>query len=464
MIVAHNLMALNAQRQFNIVSKTQAGSTEKLSSGYKINRAADDAAGLAISEKMRRQIRGLNQGALNIQEGISLVQVADGALNEVDDILQRANELAIKAANGTLNDSDRSYIQEEVDQLVSEIDRIGSTTSFNEIYIFDKSEIEKRMGKLTQLVTSPSADNHKMTESYLASNGKYYPAASIDFSNINSENINKLNNSSFYFICPLGCKEKFEIKFSNDGTGNKVVGQNLNSSHEYTIDISGISSGTQLVDTIYSYISSNLPTRARGSSQAQELTSITGGVGVSHASALVRDGNKLIVISNKQFATAKAAEQYGEKLTSPNGDVNCSQLTKIADDAKLVLPIKCSSQEGDIECVTTRLMNANALSITGLNVSTASAAESSISNIKYAMNYIANLRSDLGAQQNRLEHAYNTNLNTAENTTAAESQIRDTDMAKEMVTYSLHNVLIQVGYSVMSQANQSNQGVLSLLQ
>ena len=137
LIVAHNMMAANAQRQFGIVDKRKASSTEKLSSGYRINRAADDAAGLAISEKMRRQVRGLAQASMNCQDGIGLCQVRDGALGSVHEILQRMNELAVHSANGTLSEEDRSYIQEEVDNLVAEINRIGKDTSFNEIPVFD---------------------------------------------------------------------------------------------------------------------------------------------------------------------------------------------------------------------------------------------------------------------------------------------------------------------------------------
>ena len=135
MVIQHNIAGMNANRQLNIITGLQAKSSEKLSSGYRINRAADDAAGLAISEKMRRQIRGLTQASANAQDGISLVQVADGGMAEVHDMLQRGNELAVKAANGTLTDDDRSYIQQEIDQIKAEIDAINGKTTFNEIYV-----------------------------------------------------------------------------------------------------------------------------------------------------------------------------------------------------------------------------------------------------------------------------------------------------------------------------------------
>lgn len=160
-IVAHNLTAINAQRQFGINSKSKVKSTEKLSSGYKINRAADDAAGLAISEKMRRQIRGLKQGVENTQDGVSLCQVADGALAEVNDMLHRITELSVKSANGTNSDEDRQYIQEEVSQILQEIDRIGETTTFNERKIFTGDEEEQR--RLNSILKSFSIDDRGTT-------------------------------------------------------------------------------------------------------------------------------------------------------------------------------------------------------------------------------------------------------------------------------------------------------------
>lgn len=427
MIVQHNLAAMNANRMFNITNNAKAKTTEKLSSGYRINRAADDAAGLAISEKMRRVIRGLNQGAENIQDGISLCQVADGALSTVDDILQRMNELSVQAANGTNSDEDREYIQEEIDQLVTEIDRIGETTSFNEIKIFDESEIENRMGKITSLVSSPSAESGRMAEAYQGTDGKYYTAASLDFSKIDASNIDRLNGASFSFTCPYGCGEKFIIDLSTNGTGSTAEGLIRSSNkHTYTVDISGLTTGQQVVDAIYSYVSSNLPIRALASSEAAALSGKVGGVGVSHRSALVKQGDTLYIIADKAFTTAEEAQSSDTRKS-----VDSSRLTSIlSSDPVLLLPIQCSSAIDDIEYVQTRLINGNVLTISGLSVSTEDDAVNAIGKIKYGLSYVSKLRSEIGAQQNRLEHTLNNNKNVAENTTAAESQIRDTDMAK----------------------------------
>ena len=277
MVVQHNLTAMNSSRMLNITTSTQAKSTEKLSSGYKINRAADDAAGLAISEKMRRQIRGLTQASSNAQDGISCVQTAEGALTEVHDMLQRMNELAVKAANGTQTTADRGYINQEVQALVSEIDRVASTTTFNE-------------------------------------------------------------------------KNLLNGKFKNVGL---QVGAEAN--QLITLNITGMSAkGIGLVD-------------------------------------------------HKTYGT----------ITVGGG--------------------------------------------TGVN------AQKAISIIKEALAKVSSQRADLGAVQNRLEHTIKNLDNVVENTTSAESSIRDTDMATEMVRYSNNNILAQAGQSMLAQANQANQGVLSLL-
>ena len=270
MVVQHNLTAMNANRQMGIVSSSLQKSTEKLSSGYKINRAGDDAAGLTISEKMRSQIRGLNKAATNAQDGISLIQVAEGALNETHSILQRMNELATQAANDTNTSTDRAAIRQEMDQLSSEINRIQSTTQFNSMNLLDGS----------------------------------------------------------------------------------FTGKNL---------------------------------------QVGSLS--------------------------------------GQSIKISIGQMNTSQL-----------------------------------GISSLSVSSFAQAGSAMKLIQSAINQVSNQRSALGAIQNRLEHTIN-NLNaTSENTSAAESRIRDTDMASEMVEYSKNNILQQAGQSMLAQANQQTQGVVSLLQ
>lgn len=301
MVVQHNLRAMNSNRMLGITTSTQAKSTEKLSSGYKVNRAADDAAGLSISEKMRRQVRGLTQASLNAQDGISCVQTAEGALQEVQDMLQRMNELCVKAANGTMQSIDRNYVQQEINSLTSEINRVSATTTFNETNLLDGTFKQK--------------DLHVGAEG----NAKFDGSGALQSGQTIRVNIAKMS-----FEGVTGSNEKMK-KYVVDGT-----------------------------------------------------TTVDGGV-------------------------------------------------------------------------------------TQLKVSTQALAQSSIAVVKTAIKNVSTMRSALGAIQNRLEHTIKNLDNVVENTTAAESQIRDTDMATEMVRYSNNNILAQAGQSMLAQANQANQGVLSLL-
>ena len=303
MVVQHNLTAMNSNRMLGLTQTTQAKSTEKLSSGYKINRAADDAAGLAISEKMRRQIRGLTQASSNAQDGISCVQTAEGALNEVHDMLQRMNELAVKGENGTLSTTDRQYIQSEIGQLMSEIDRVQSTTTFNEQNLLDGTFKNKALQ-----VGAEAGQHIGMTIEQMSMSG-----------------LAKMADTNIVTYSVDGSKK---IKM------NSGVAENL----------------------IHSF-------------QADSATTI---------------------MKAKDFASLNAF-------------------------------------------------------------------------VKSALVTVSKQRSDLGAVQNRLEHTIKNLDNVVENTTSAESQIRDTDMATEMVRYSNNNILTQAGQAMLAQSNQSNQGVLSLL-
>lgn len=463
--VQHNMQAMNAYRQFGLVGSNQAKSMEKLSSGYKINRAADDAAGLAISEKMRRQIRGLNQGAANIQDGISLVQVADGALAEVDDLLHRANQLAVQSANGTNSDEDRGYLQLEVDQIIKEINRIGSTTTFNGIHIFDKEEIENKIGKITQLVTSPSADSGKLSEAFDIG-GNFYTGATINFSAVTDKNVDQLKGAYFTFNCTAGCTEAFKFVLKNDGTPSEfdATTAGRTDTHVFYVDIGGCSSGTDVVDRIYSIASSVTPVSVDASTDA--VATAVGGKAVSHTNVLAKSGSTLSIISGNGYSySAAAAEKVFSGRTGRVGGVDCSSLTNIYTPEPIFsIPIQCSSNVDDKEEIHTRVMNAEFIGVEPLDISTQAGAEHAIDKVKFGLKNIAELRSDLGAKQNRLEHSYNSNLNTAENEAAAESIIRDTDMAKEMVNLSINNILSQAGISMMSQANQANAGVMSMLQ
>ena len=301
MVVQHNLTAMNSNRMLGITTSSQAKSTEKLSSGYKVNRAADDAAGLSISEKMRRQVRGLTQASLNAQDGISCVQTAEGALQEVQDMLQRMNELCVKASNGTLQEVDRNYIQQEVDALTSEINRVAGTTTFNETALLD--------GTFTAKTLHVGAEGNK-----------------------------DWNGGG-------GLTEK------------QTIAVNIMS-----LSFKGVTSGATAVKHV-----------------------------LDGAGAFTANGTEVLKVTSQALA------------------------------------------------------------------------QSSIAVVKTGLQNVSSMRSALGAVQNRLEHTIKNLDNVVENTTAAESQIRDTDMATEMVKYSNNNVLAQAGQAMLAQANQANQGVLSLL-
>ncbi len=466
MVISHNLTALNAQRQFNLVNTSRAKSTEKLSSGYKINRAADDAAGLAISEKLRRQIRGLSQASSNCKEGIGLCQVKDGALTEVHDVLQRMNELSVKAANGTLDSIDRSYIQSEVEQLVSEVDRISRTTTFNEIYIFDYDNPMKFKSTQGSYSKTSALGTGYMTDSYLDTDGKYYPSANLDFGVITPSNVSQLYDKSFSFNCGLGCHEAFKFTFANGGGSS---GTNLTGTvtHEYVIDIGGATTGKEVLDRLFSYVLAN-PSRQNSSDNISGNT--INSMKVSHSNRMIRTSDSSLSIATVGYgqSTKEAAEKFYADNVGTGTHVakaDFSELVGVFTDetVKNVLPIQAGAEASQYIYLTMDKMNSTVLGIKDLSVITQDNAGACINKIKYALSEISRMRSDAGAEQNRLEHAINNLDNVVENTTSAESLIRDTDMASEMVTYSLKNILAQAGQAMMAQANQSNQGVLSLL-
>ena len=321
MVIQHNLGAMNANRMLGTISGNQAKLSERLSSGYKINRAGDDAAGLKISEKMRSQIRGLTQASANAQDGVSLIQTAEGALNEAHSILQRMNELTIQGANDTNESIDRDAINEELTALTTELDRIATTTEFNKQQLLNGSFTNKKL--------QVGANTNQKIE--------------IE--------IGKMNASA------IGLRACVTVKYSTK---------------------------------LYSTADTGLTSRAD-----------------TTLAACLANG---ATITGSDYSITKS-----DTVTNPT--------------------------VGDYE-----------------------KAQATLSKIQIAINNISSQRSALGALQNRLEHTIANLDNVAENTQAAESRIRDTDMASTMVEYSKNNILTQAGQSMLAQANQSNQGILSLLQ
>ena len=408
MVIQHNLTAMNANRMLNVTTSAQSKSAEKLSSGYKINRAADDAAGLSISEKMRKQIRGLTQASSNAQDGVSAVQTAEGALTEVHSMLQRMNELAVQSANGTNSQTDRKAIQDEIDQLTSEIDRVSETTKFNETYLL-KGDSTK------------AAKANFMKSDYAIKDGvKLYLEGEIDTDK-------NLTGDALKEAIASGAK----IYTEEAGAGK----QDKNTTNKLAIKGSDYAYVTKLYDKKGNAVTAE-QIKAK---QAADGTDAT------NDGYFTSEGGKGVAVA----ADAAAAFTEGYDV---NGAISFSLHVGADSAADNKIEVKIES------------MSAAGIGVKGLNVSTEDDATAAIDRISEAIQKVSSQRSTLGAAQNRLEHTIANLDNVVENTTSAESRIRDTDMAQEMVNYSKNNILAQAGQSMLAQANQSNQGVLSLLQ
>ena len=410
MVVQHNLSAMNANRMLNVTTSAQSKSTEKLSSGYKINRAADDAAGLSISEKMRKQIKGLTQASSNAQDGVSAVQTAEGALTEVHSMLQRMNELAVQSSNGTNSQTDRKAIQDEIDQLSSEIDRVSETTKFNETYLL-------------------KGDATKTTKATFMKSGYAIGGTAL---------YKKGENTALTSATLKEALAKGEKIYTEDKDGDQDDSHLAVKGEHYAYV-------TKLYDADGKEVSAEnvaAGKKADGKTDADKyFTSSAADTGVTNKTTLeVAKG-----------ATAGQSVAFTES-TPVNGSISFS------------LHVGADSAEDNKIVVNIDSMSAAGIGVKGLKVDTEDDATAAIDRIAEAVQKVSSQRSTLGAVQNRLEHTIANLDNVVENTTSAESRIRDTDMAQEMVNYSKNNILAQAGQSMLAQANQSNQGVLSLLQ
>ena len=471
MVVQHNLSAMNANRMLGITTGSLAKSTEKLSSGYRVNRAADDAAGLAISEKMRKQIRGLDQASANAEDGISAVQTAEGALTEVHDMLQRMNELAVKAANGTMSTDDRQTVQDEVDQLLTEIDRVAETTKFNELYML-KGDTSDKTVKLSakdaglegKLVTGANSATFTINTLKLGDSvsigGTTYTIGDATAKNV-ADSVAALTmatgsqvtlNGVQYTIVDTAEEDEAKNLITKDSIEKRINGGKLTSvkfngkTYNVITDKVGGAGGT--ADGVDDNESSIITADKAYEYMAKEL-SLANNVGANQKQISID------VTDNKQLIKGKDAVQFvfdrAEAVTKE--DLNFSLHVGADADMTNKISVKVAS------------LDTTGLGIYGLNVKdkTGMSATYAIDSIADAIAKVSAQRSSLGAIQNRLEHTINNLDNVVENTTAAESQIRDTDMAEEMVKYSKNNILQQAGQSMLAQANQANQGVLSLL-
>ena len=456
MVVQHNMQAANANRMLNVTTSAQSKSTEKLSSGYRINRAADDAAGLTISEKMRKQIKGLDRASTNAEDGVSAVQTAEGALTEVHSMLQRMNELATQSANGTNSNTDRKAIQDEIDQLTTEIDRVSETTKFNETYLLKGDGAEK-------------AHNVNAHDAGLAGVTLTDKGDTVDVT------LKTLNAGDKVSIAGKNYTIGSSIKETQALVDNqkKVDGAIIVNGEKYTWDNTG--AGTWKKDGQDATI-----TIAGGEVVSDGTKTLTAMKDANVADG-IDDNDSTVITAGKAYQLQTAEIVKASSIGSDTAAVNNTKDNNDYDKATTSFELKKGTVSykdslsfnlhvGADADMTNKItvnidsMNSAGLGIKGIKADTEQDATYAIDAIADAISTVSSQRSALGAVQNRLEHTINNLDNVVENTTSAESRIRDTDMAEEMVNYSKNNILAQAGQSMLAQANQSNQGVLSLLQ
>ena len=490
MVVQHNLQAMNANRMLNITTGSQSKSAEKLSSGYRINRAADDAAGLSISEKMRKQIRGLDQASTNAEDGVSAVQTAEGALTEVHSMLQRMNELAVQASNGTNSQTDRDAIQSEIDQLTTEIDRVAETTKFNETYLLkgDANGATKKMyleahdaglkGKLTDNGDGTASfvmDDLKAGDS-VTIGGKSYTiggeAADVK-AMLGTNGVDIATNHNDVTV--NGTTYKYYAAIAEDTTaGTKGTAAGWYSVDPATLNNKTAATAAEIADV--DAFAAKKGTISVGSKSLYVMDADTNGVDKSDSSIITL--KKAYELASKELlkanqigdteGNAKVTTTGDQAITLTNGDgtfkISLAQ-TEVAEKLNFNLHVGSDADMTNKINVNIETMDSSYLGIKGLNVSddTGVAATYAVDAIADALQKVSDQRSSLGAVQNRLEHTIANLDNVVENTTSAESRIRDVDMAEEMVEYSKNNILAQAGQSMLAQANQATQGVLSLL-
>lgn len=539
MVVQHNLSAMNANRMLNVTTSAQSKSTEKLSSGYKINRAADDAAGLSISEKMRSQIRGLNKASSNAQDGISLIQTAEGALNESHAILQRMRELSVQAANGTETDDDREAVNNEISQLQEELTRISETTEFNTLKLLDGSQSGSKASTGSgpkfgivdatldgALVTSNIA-GIKVATAATATTKAGQETATWDVTGkiltlnlslnkvYNQEEIDELiANAKQEDSTATGTPADVKVTLKNGvfnadqaTTGGTATAGGVKAVSDEAGVTAGFVGANKILFTANKYGAEFNDTTfdfAFDAETGKENIETTTAITYSATNGITAGAYVIHLAAGKEYTSAdledilaQAGFDFSVTLSGATPDEPntlwatsagaIDQLTMgggtagagLGSDKALWnqegydgsssgggITLQIGANEGQTMTFSMDDMSARALGVDGnkVDLSTQSSAQKATTTIDAAIKKVSTQRGRLGAVQNRLEHTIS-NLDTAaENTQNAESRIRDTDMASEMVNYSKNNILAQAGQSMLAQANQSNQGVLSLLQ
>lgn len=496
MKVMNNIYAMNAQQQFKIVGKKKSKTSEKLASGYRINRAADDAAGLAISEKMRWQIRGLNKGTQNCQEGISMCQIADGAMAEIQNMIHRINELCVQAANGTNTDSDRESIDQEIQQIKKEIDRVGNETTFNEIKVLQGNKYKETRCEIITTITTVkelvgirlgdeiSYETDPDIERYLQLTGKKYHIGDysyvskygarddknilIDLSNIeNADAWKKLHGVVLNMTCSLGCEAESTWIFDNTKSGISVTGGNPSAEYSNITCVIGTKDYTNsedFIDDLFATCShwngsfyKVIHAHDIGIYRAENL------VPNASSSQLLFTGSQAIKdpLSNQGMLRAgryNLVYEYSEREEKITENVTITEIKNRP------IYIQYGCEEGHNLEIGLPHIDCEELEMISVAGNPAEKAVESIKTLKDVLQKVSAERSRMGAYTNGMEHLIAAENNTIENTAAAESVIRDYDMAKGMVEYSKHNILEQVGTAMIAQANHINENILNLLQ
>jgi flagellin len=572
MRIQHNIMSMNAYRNYTNNTSALSGNLEKLSSGYKINRAGDDAAGLAISEKMRAQITGLDQAADNVKDGISLVKTAEGALQEVQDMLNRMVELATQSANGTYDDDvDRANLQAEVTALQSEIDRIADSSNFNGIQLLDGSLTTTDTSTVTDLATSLSAKVdgtnggagvagvysfdlskiklgnstttditkfnvtiggttfeltktlEKATTAGAVDNDKWVELTATDVSNLAtaiqaknsvaggaaSTNIGTLDwtattdGTTLILTMKNAPTADFTVAMDLSLTGTNGVESNqaapisanveaspekatpkLYAQAEYTLQNGDVADGSTITigGTTYTF-AVGADSKYTTATNKVDLTSIeandqnllkTAAAKLSEAAKnnakfkVTNDGNSATIDFVEKDVDYSVNNLMGDAATTQDGD--WTGLIKLGKGGEITggLTLQIGDTSAAYNQLTVGISDMHSASLgvgaSDISIATADKAQEAISIIKDAINKVSSTRGTLGATQNRLEHTSNNLSVMAENIQDAESTIRDTDIAEEMMAYTKNNILVQSAQAMLAQANQVPQGVLQLLQ
>ena len=463
MRIQHNISALNTYNRMNYTNKLVQQKYESLASGYRINRASDDVAGLGISEKMRAKISGLNQGAQNINVGVSLIQTADGGLNTIHSLLNRMVELNGQAMNGTYNYTDREHIQSEVNELLEEITRIAESTTFNAIQVLRGTErietpIYGTKGHLPSWIASSSTTLGSLSDFFTVGQASpaNHSAAYIDFSSMNASNASDLLKNGFYNTC-CTCNNRYSIRFVDTGDNYTRDGNH----YIFDVDITGITNGNDLIDRLIQ----SLSTTGSHTVEDQYGHILPTANPVNHytefAAELDAFGNRtgrLIMFDNRSSARPNISS--GQGLF----DEGVYQELSIQVTGGNEVTIQASDEKDDRITILLPDISLEAMGIKDISVYTADSAGKSLTKVREAVEYVSNARGSFGAFQNRLEHSYNNNQNISENLQSSESLIRDIDIASDIPYLVKYNLLLQSQQSVLKQIDTQTKNILQLFE